>query len=137
MPGTSNRLNKIADLLKREVALLIQNEIRDPRVGLASVTSVTVSRDLAYAEIFITLMGKSNAEEAKEGIAALNKAGGFLRSLLAKNINLRTTPKLKFTYDDSVARGQYLSSLIDEALAKDKLAQDSAGLDDSDDSGEE
>jgi ribosome-binding factor A len=129
MPRTSNRLNKISDLLKKEVALLIQTEIRDPRVGMASVTSVKVSRDLAYAEIFLTLLGKSTAEEAEEGIAALNKANGYLRNLLAKNINLRTTPKLKFTYDDSVVRGQYLSGLIDEALAQDRIAH---SLNDSD-----
>lgn len=122
MPGTSNRLRKISDLLKREVALLIQTEIRDPRVGMASVTSVKVSRDLAHAEVFLTLMGKSTTAEAEEGIAALNKAAGYLRNLLAKNINLRTTPKLKFTYDDSVIKGQYLSSLIDDALAQDRSA---------------
>jgi len=120
MPRTSNRVDKVADLLKKEIALLIQNEVRDPRVGMASVTGVTVSRDLAHANIYVTLMGKSNTEEAKTGIAALNKAAGFLRSLLAKQVSLRTTPKLKFIFDDTLARGQHLSSLIDEALTRDQ-----------------
>lgn len=120
MARVSKRVDKIADLLKKEIALLIQNEVRDPRVGMASVTGVRVSKDLSYASVYITLLGKSGAEEAEEGIAALNKAAGFLRTLLAKTISLRTTPKLKFIYDDTLVRGQYMTDLIDEALARDE-----------------
>ncbi|MDC0598795.1 30S ribosome-binding factor RbfA [Gammaproteobacteria bacterium] len=120
MPATVNRLDKISDQLKRELALLIQSEIRDPRVGMVSVTSIKVSRDLAYADVFVTMLGKEDEQAAQEGIDALNKAGGYLRSLLAKNINLRMTPKLKFIYDDSVVKGHYLSGLIDQAVALEK-----------------
>lgn len=119
MPRVSSRVDKVADLLKKEIALLIQNEIRDPRVGMASVTGVKVSKDLAHANVFVTMMGKSSEVEAADGIAALNKASGFLRTLLAKSISLRTIPKLKFIFDDSLARGEYLTGLIDEALARD------------------
>ena len=115
-----NRLDKINDLLKRELALLMRGEVRDPRAGMVSVTEVKVSRDLAYADVYVTIMGKHDAAEAQEGLAALNSASGFLRSLLAKAVNLRTTPRLKFIYDDTIARGQYLSGLIDEAIAQDK-----------------
>ncbi len=120
MGRVSNRVDKVSDLLKREIALLIQNEVRDPRVGMASVTSVRVSKDLAHAAVFVTLLGKSTMEEANDSIEALNKAAGFLRSMLAKEINLRTIPKLKFIFDDTLARGQYLTGLIDEALAMDE-----------------
>jgi len=120
MGRVSNRVDKVSDLLKREIALLIQNEVRDPRVGMASVTSVRVSKDLAHAIVFVTLLGKSTMEEANDSIEALNKAAGFLRSMLAKEINLRTIPKLKFIFDDTLARGQYLTGLIDEALAMDE-----------------
>ncbi len=120
MTKTTKRTDKIADLLKRELALLIQSEIRDPRVGMVSVTGVEVSRDLAYASVFVTMLGKSTTDEIEEGIQALNRASGYLRTLLAKNISLRTTPKLTFKYDDSAVRGRYLSSLIDEAIAQDK-----------------
>ena len=68
----------------------------------------------------ITKHNKNGEEETQEGVAALNSAAGFLRSLLAKNISLRTTPKLKFIYDNSLVRGQYLTDLIDEALASDE-----------------
>jgi len=120
MGRVSNRVDKVSDLLKREIALLIQNEVRDPRVGMASVTSVRVSKDLAHAAVFVTLLGKSTMEEANDSIEALNKAAGFLRSMLAKEINLRTIPKLKFIFDDTLARGQYLTGLIDKALAMDE-----------------
>ena len=120
MARVSKRVDKVADLLKKEIALLIQGEVRDPRVGMASVTGVKVSRDLAHACVYVTLLGKTSAEEIQEGIDALNKAAGFLRSLLAKTISLRTTPKLSFIYDDSLARGQFMTDLIDEALARDE-----------------
>ncbi|MEK9648530.1 MAG: 30S ribosome-binding factor RbfA [Gammaproteobacteria bacterium] len=120
MSRVSTRVDKVADLLKKEVALLIQSEVRDPRVGMASVTGVKVSKDLAHAMVYVTLLGKSNAEEAQEGIEALNKASGFLRSMLAKEVSMRITPKLKFIYDDTLVKGQHLTSLIDEALARDE-----------------
>jgi ribosome-binding factor A len=115
MPRTSNRLGRISDQLKQQLALLIQNELRDPRLGMVSVLDVKVSRDLAHADVFITVL---NAEP-KEAVAALNNASGFLRSLLAKNLNLRVTPRLRFVFDESVERGRKLSSLIDEAVAQD------------------
>lgn len=120
MARESNRVGKVADLLKKEIALLIQNEVRDPRVGMASVTGVKVSRDLAHANVYVTLLGKSGTDEVQDSIAALNKAAGFLRSMLAKEVSLRTTPKLKFIYDDSLVRGEYMTGLIDEALARDE-----------------
>jgi len=119
MPKPSNRNVKIVDLLKKELALLIQSEIRDPRVGMVSVTGAKVSRDLSYAEVFVTILGKNSDEDIIESIKALNRASGFLRSLIAKNTNLRTTPKLSFTYDNSLNRGRFLSDLIDEAIASD------------------
>jgi len=119
MPRPSNRNDKIVDLLKKELALLIQAEIRDPRVGMVSVTGAKVSRDLSYAEIFVTILGLNSDEDIIESMKALNRASGYLRSLLAKSANLRTTPKLSFSYDNSLKRGRYLSDLIDEAIASD------------------
>ena len=120
MPKPTNRNVKIVDLLKKELALLIQSEIRDPRVGMVSVTGSKVSRDLSYAEVFVTILGKNSDEEIIDSMKALNRASGYLRSLLAKSANLRTTPKLTFTYDNSLNRGRFLSDLIDEAIASDK-----------------
>jgi ribosome-binding factor A len=115
MQKTSNRLNRIGDEICQELANLIRGELRDPRLGMVSVLEARVSRDLSHADVYVTVLGA----DAKESVAALNKAGGFLRSLLAKNINLRTTPRLRFIYDESVERGRQLSDLIDTAIAQD------------------
>jgi ribosome-binding factor A len=128
MAKISNRLDKIADLLKKELAVLIQQEIRDPRIGMVSVTAARVTRDLALADIYVTILGLEEDEKIAEAIEALNHASGYLRSLLAKNINLRTTPRLRFIYDDSIVRGSRLSSLIDQAVAlENQQAGDIAG----------
>jgi ribosome-binding factor A len=97
-----SRTARIADFLKRELGSLIQLELRDPRIGMVSVTDAEVSRDLSHAKIFVTVMGKDSAEEAAESLAALNKAAGFLRSHVAKVNNARTTPQLRFFYDSSI-----------------------------------
>jgi len=120
MPRTSSRLDRISDLLKQELALMIQTELRDPRLGMVSVLAVKVSRDLAHADVFITVLGA----EPAEAVAALNKAAGMLRSLLAKSVNLRATPRLRFIFDESVERGRRISALIDEAVAQDALHED-------------
>lgn len=115
MPKTSNRLDRIGDQISQELAALIRGELRDPRLGMVSVVGVRVSRDLSHADIYVTVLGA----EVKESLATLNRAGGHLRSLLAKNINLRVTPRLRFIYDESVEKGRKLSALIDEAVAQD------------------
>ena len=143
MAKLSPRVKKVADQIQRELATLIQSEVNDPRVGMVSVTAVEVSRDLAYATVYVTVMGSVDgvlaaeteqqtepkgetgnkgsldALEIEESVKALNKAAGFLRTLLAKQMSLRIIPKLAFRYDNSIARGQYLSSLIDHAIAAD------------------
>ncbi|WP_353886496.1 30S ribosome-binding factor RbfA [uncultured Spongiibacter sp.] len=118
-----SRTARIADFLKRELGSLIQLELRDPRIGMVSVTDAEVSRDLSHAKIFVTVMGKDSAEEAAESLAALNKAAGFLRSHVAKVNNARTTPQLRFFYDSSIDRGQRLSSLIQQAVDSDRSRQ--------------
>lgn len=130
-----SRTQRVADFLKQELATLIQFEVRDPRVGMVSVTDVEVSRDLSYAKVYVTVLGKDTEEEAKESVDALNKAAGFLRSQIARSNNARTTPRLRFYFDSSVGRGQYLTGLIDKAVLSDKAFADkeSAGAKDADD----
>jgi ribosome-binding factor A len=135
MAELSPRLQRVADQIQRELAMLIQLEVSDPRVGMVSITGVDISRDLAHANVYVTVLnsGIKDAErgalaeqdaldklEISENLKALNKAAGFLRSLLAKRLRLRTTPKLQFHYDGSIVRGQQLSSLIDNAIAADQ-----------------
>lgn len=121
MPRPSNRLDRIADQLQQELAVLIRDELRDPRVGMVSIVGAKVSRDLAHALIYFTVMNADIAEVEE----VLNKASGYLRTLLAKRLNLRTTPKLRFTYDESIERGRSLSALIDKAIALDSAREES------------
>jgi ribosome-binding factor A len=115
-----SRTARIADFLKRELGSFIQKELRDPRLGMVSVIDAQVSRDLSHAKIYVTVMGKDTAEEAKESLAVLNKAAGFLRSQVAKINNARTTPQLRFYYDASINRGQHISKLIQDAVEADR-----------------
>jgi ribosome-binding factor A len=115
MRKVSNRLDKISDAVKQELARLLQMEMRDPRAGMVSVTGVDVSRDLSHADVYVTFLEVDPVAALK----VLNNAGGYLRTQLAKNLQLRSTPKLKFHYDKSVENGRQLSSLIDKALAAD------------------
>jgi len=115
-----SRTQRVADFLKQELAGLIQLELRDPRIGMISVTGVEVSRDMSYAKVYVTVLGKDTEEEAASSLEALNHAAGFLRSQIAKINNARTTPKLRFVFDRSIGRGAHMSRLIDDAVASDR-----------------
>ncbi|PRB79872.1 30S ribosome-binding factor RbfA [Pseudomonas sp. MYb185] len=115
-----SRTQRVADQMQRELALLIQREVRDPRVGMITVTAAEVSRDLAHAKIFITLMGEASDEDIALNLAALKDAAGFLRVQLGRVMKLRSIPQLHFHYDESVRRGVHLSSLIERAVAQDR-----------------
>jgi len=115
-----SRTQRVADQMQRELASLIQREVRDPRVGMITVTAAEVSRDLAHAKIFITLMGDVSDEDIALNLAALKDAAGFLRMQLGRAMKLRSIPQLHFHYDESVRRGVHLSSLIERAVAEDR-----------------
>ncbi|MCB8889119.1 30S ribosome-binding factor RbfA [Vreelandella malpeensis] len=117
------RTDRVADQLQKELAVLIQREVKDPRLGMITVSGATVSRDLGYADIYVTLLGEQAPERIKENLQVLKRASGFLRSQIAKRIKLRHVPELRFHYDESVVRGQQLSSLIDEAVSSDRARQ--------------
>jgi ribosome-binding factor A len=114
------RPERVADFLRKELSQVMQQQLRDPRVGLASITDVDVSRDLSHAKVHVTVLGSDSADDAKEVIQVLNKASGFFRSQVAKSHSMRITPTIRFYFDESIHRGQHLSSLIDDALAADR-----------------
>ena len=110
----------MADYLQRELAALIQHEVRDPRVGMVSITGVDVSRDLGHAKVYYTVMGSDSGDDASESTEALNKAAGFLRSQLSRDSNMRSVPQLRFYFDTSVGRGRDLEDLIRRAADADR-----------------
>jgi len=117
-PQGFNRTDRIADQMQRELSRLLQFEMKDPRVHLATVQDVRVSRDLSFADVYFTLLG----QDAEQGVVAeevLQHAAGFFRSELAKTLNTRTTPKLRFHYDHTLEHASRMSVLIDQARASD------------------
>ena len=106
----SGRREKLGDLIQRELSALLQRELRDPRVGMITITAVDVSPDFAHAKVLYTTLDPAHIAQAAQG---LERASGFLRSQLARRIKLYTTPQLRFAYDESVERGDRLSRLID------------------------
>jgi ribosome-binding factor A len=111
----TGRPQRIGDQIQRELSELLYRELRDPRVGMVTITAVDVSPDCAHAVVNFTCLDPSHAGEASEG---LRRAAGFLRSRLAKRIKMYATPELRFAYDESVERGDRLARLIDDATGK-------------------
>lgn len=111
------RNRKIADAIQRELSALIRLEMRDPRVTMVTLTDVEVARDNAHAKVFFTSLGtEAQIAACQQG---LQSAAGFLRSLLANRLTIRTVPQLHFEIDVSIERGVRLSKLIDDAVAGD------------------
>jgi ribosome-binding factor A len=114
----SQRTNRVAEELQHELAKLLRSEVKDPRVGMVTVTRVEVTPDMAHARVHFThLAGKAHATEA---VTALSRTAGYLRTQLAHRLKLYTVPQLKFVYDDSIESGMRLSQLIDDAVAEDR-----------------
>lgn len=115
-----SRTERIADQIQRDLALLLQREIKDPRVGMVTINSVRVSKDLSYADLYVTFMGLDDDFDVSESLDVLKHASGFLRSMLAKSIQLRVMPKLRFHFDQTIVDGPKMSRLIDSAMQGEK-----------------
>lgn len=113
------REERVADFIRDELASIIQRQMRDPRVGMVSVNEVKVSKDLSYAEVYVSSHETSTDDERAELIGVLNKAAGYFRSELAKRHSMRTTPKPRFHYDEVIDRGPALEALIEKAVRRD------------------
>ena len=120
MPREFFRSDRVSDAIQRLLGQIIPQEVRDPRVGMVNINQVTVSRDMAYAKIYVTFVGDDETASL-QAVSILNKASGFLRGFVAKELDMRTVPKLQFIYDKTAIRGQEISTLIERALAEDKL----------------
>jgi ribosome-binding factor A len=115
MPREFSRAARIADQIHRDLSSLIREEVKDPRVGLVTITAVEVNRDLSHAKVYVSSLAE--AASAEQSVEALQHAAGFLRSQLSRTLKIRSVPQLQFLYDASVERGVRLSHLIDEAVA--------------------
>jgi ribosome-binding factor A len=110
-----SRKDRVSEQIRRELAELLRSELKDPRVGMISLTDVEVTADYAHAKVFFSTLAGSEGVPAV--MVGLQKASGFLRRELGKRISIHTTPQLHFVFDDSLERGADLDRLIAEASA--------------------
>ncbi len=110
----NNRLERVNEELKKEISHIISYELKNPNVtGLISVTKVKITPDLKYAKVYVSIL---NAKNTKETLANLKKSAGFIRSEIAKRINLRITPELVFELDDSMEYGAKIDSILKDIM---------------------
>lgn len=114
-----DRTHRVADLIQKTLAPMLLQDMDDERFRLVTIASVTVSRDLSYAKIFVSVL-MDNADDINEVIKSLNRAAKGLRFQLAKAVDLRIMPELRFVYDESTAHGFHISNLINAAVKKEK-----------------
>lgn len=114
------RSDRVAQELKKEVAIILQREVKDPRIGMVTVSDVEVSRDLAYAKIFVTFLFDSDQAAIEQGMAGLEKASPYIRGLVGKAMRLRIVPELRFIYDESLVEGMRMSNLVSNVIRQDE-----------------
>ena len=117
MPKDFPRSERLASQIQRELAGLIRQELKDPGLAMVSILEVQVSKDLAHARVFFSVL---DPDDAVACIEALNRASGFLQREIGQRLKSRVTPKLIFEYDDTDIRGRQMADLIDAAIASDK-----------------
>lgn len=116
MPKDFPRSDRLASQIQRELARLVRNNLKDPRLSAPTILEVQVSRDLSQARVFFSIL---DPEEAEQSLHALKHASGYLQREVGKVLKSRITPKLVFIYDDSDIRGRTMSELIDSVIARD------------------
>lgn len=116
MPANGNRMNKVDEEIKKEVGIIISTELKNPHLtGLISVTKVKTTPDFRYSKIYISMIGEKSK---KQNLSILKQSSGHIRSLLAKKINLRTTPELIFEFDESIEYGAKIDEILKD-ITKD------------------
>jgi ribosome-binding factor A len=110
---------RVADFIRDELARIVQFEMRDPRIPMLSVNDARVSKDLSWVDVYVSSFETQTESERDELIRVLNEASGYFRSELAKRHSMRTTPKPRFHYDETVERGPQLEALIERAVKAD------------------
>ena len=123
-PRGFQRSDRVAEQVRRDLADLIRTELKDPRVGMISITEVELTPDYAHAKVFFTTLDSAHLDEIQRG---LKRASGFLRRELGRRIHIHTLPELHFVYDSSLERGMSLSQLIDQANAVSAEPDEPAG----------
>jgi ribosome-binding factor A len=121
MPKEYPRTLRVGEQIHRELARLVHDVVKDPRVGMVTIVDVEVSRDLAHAKVYFSVLGDDETQSASG--AGLNRAAGFLRGELGRRLRIRGVPELRFIYDETQRTGARVDALIEEALAKEHTSR--------------
>ncbi len=122
MSKNEARLGRVNEELMKAISYIITYELKNPNVtGMISVTRVKVTPDLKYAKVYVSLLNSKNIEKTMQG---LKDSAGFMRSQVAKTVNLRITPELVFEYDDSIEHGEKIDNILKEIDKQDKELQE-------------
>ena len=113
----SVRNQRLQSIFQKEITNIIQNEIKDPKLGFVTVSDVSVTNDLSYAKVFVSFLGKDERNEA--GLKILIKARGFIRSQLAKRVKVYKVPELEFIIDDSLKKAQRIDDILNKIHSED------------------
>lgn len=114
------RADRVAQQIQREIAVILQREVKDPRVGMVTVSDVELTRDLQHAKIFVTFF-LNEVDDIEAGVKVLNDASGYIRILLGKAMKLRVVPEIRFVYDKTLVEGMRISNLITNTVRDDQL----------------
>ncbi|WP_435235236.1 30S ribosome-binding factor RbfA [Psychromonas sp. PT13] len=114
-----SRTSRVSQQIQKELARILQQEVKDPRIGMVTISGVDITRDLAYAKVFVTFLtiGEQTNEESLEG---LNAASGYIRRLLGKAMRLRIVPEVRFCFDETLTEGLRISEMVSSAIQSDK-----------------
>lgn len=107
-----HRASRLGETLKEEISQMIREDLKDPRIGFVTVTSVEVADDLGHAKVFISVLG--DEQTSKDSMEALKRASGYVRSEIGKRIRLRHVPEIVFKYDSSIQHGAHIAELLRE-----------------------
>lgn len=119
MSKAFTRSDRVSQELQKEIALILQREFTDKKVGMITVSDVSISRDLAYAKVFVTFLHDQDPEIIKQGMQKIEDAKGYIRSLIGKAMRLRILPELSFHYDESLMQGMRMSTLVTQVIQDD------------------
>ncbi|MCB8815579.1 30S ribosome-binding factor RbfA [Desulfosporosinus shakirovi] len=119
---SKHRPNRLAETLKEEISQLIRVELKDPRIGFVTLTSVDVADDLSHAKVFISVLGTE--DERNASLDALNRAAGYVRSEIGKRVRLRHVPSIVFKYDPSIQHGAHIAKLLKDVGVSDETVKE-------------
>lgn len=122
---TSQRHERVQEALRQEISLILQNEIKDPRIGFITVTNVELTGDLRYARVYFSILGE--AKDKKLAIKGLNSAKGYIKGLLSEKLKLRFIPEIVFVIDDSYERTQKIYDILDKIKKEHDNGKDNRG----------